>query len=205
MKLFERFKCLSPCSDDIIKAANAIIECYKNGGKVLCCGNGGSSSDSSHLVGELLKGFMSKRCLGNDLKERFIEENAEYGSFLANTLQGSLPAIDLGAMQAIISATANDTDAALIYAQQVMGFGKPNDVFIGISTSGNAKNVICAMITAKVLGMTAIALTGQTGGEIKKIADITITVPADATYEVQELHLPVYHEICKIVEMEMFT
>ena len=204
MNLFEKYECLKVCEKDILNAIYIIVKCYKNGGKVLVCGNGGSSADSSHIVGELLKGFMSKRHLNNHIKAKIMGLSEEYGTIMANMLQGSLPAVDLTAMQSVISAVANDTDPMLVYAQQVMGLGKPEDVLIGISTSGNADNVLCAGIAAKVLGVTTVALTGQDGGGMKEQFDITIAVPATSTPEVQELHLPVYHAICTMVEREMF-
>ena len=204
MKLYEKYECLKVCEPDIKNALDVIIKCCKNGGKVLVCGNGGSSADSAHIVGELLKGFMSKRPLNAEMKEKLISAGNEYGPLMASKLQGSLPAIDLTAMQSIISAVANDTDPSLVYAQQVMGLGKPGDVLIGISTSGNAANVTCAGIAAKALGLTTVALTGERGGKMKKLFDITITVPATSTPDVQELHLPVYHAICEAVEKEIF-
>ena len=205
MKLTGKYPCLKGCEEDIKRTVAVVIDCYKNGGKVLVCGNGGSSADSAHMVGELLKGFMSKRPLDDDMKAKITAVNSEYGALMADKLQGSLPAVDLTAMQSIISATANDTDPALVYAQQIMGLGKPGDVLVGISTSGNAANVLCAGIAAKALGMTAIAMTGQTGGKMKAVFDITVAVPAASTPDVQELHLPVYHAICLSVEEQLFT
>jgi len=204
MKMIEKYECLAICQDDIIKAFNAVVECYKNGGKVLVCGNGGSAADSAHIVGELLKGFMSKRPLNEDMKVKIQSISDEYGTMMADLLQGSLPAVDLSAMQSIISAVANDTDPALVYAQQVMGLGKPGDVLIGLSTSGNASNVMCAGVAAKALGLTTVAMTGQGGGKMKGLFDITIAVPATSTPDVQELHLPVYHALCEMVEKELF-
>ena len=204
VNLFNRYENLMVCKEDILKAIDAIVTCYKNGGKILVCGNGGSSADSAHIVGELLKGFMSKRPLGDEMKEKLISVNGEHGGLMAEKLQGSLPAVDLTAMQSIISAVANDTDPVLAYAQQVIGLGKPGDVLIGLSTSGNAANVLCAGIAAKAQGLITVALTGRNGGKMKSLFDIAITVPADSTPDVQELHLPVYHAICEEVEKEMF-
>jgi len=210
MNLYEKYPSLEYCKTQIEKACEIIINCYKNGGKVLVCGNGGSAADGAHIVGELLKGFMSKRPLPADMKEKVTAINEEYGLLMAEKLQGSLPAVDLTAMQAIITATANDTDPVLIFAQQVMGLGKPGDVLIGLSTSGNSGNVLCAGIAAKVMGLTTIAMTGQAvvgssgGGKMKDLFDLTINVPAAVTPDIQELHLPVYHYICAEVERALF-
>jgi D-sedoheptulose 7-phosphate isomerase len=199
----EKNKELAGLLPDIEKAVRAICECYKNGGRVFTCGNGGSSSDSAHIVGELLKGFLCKRPLSPELKERF-SAHGELGKLMAEKLQGSLAAVDLTAQKAIISAVANDTDPLLIYAQQLWGLGRAGDVLIGLSTSGNAQNVLCAGIAARELGMVSIALTGQSGGKMGELFDIAIKVPSDWTPEVQEYHIAVYHLICTLVEAEFF-
>ena len=183
--------------DQITQAARMIIHCFKQGGKVLLCGNGGSACDCAHIAGELLKGFLKKRPLPAELCARIGEE-------WAGKLQMGLPAIDLTAHSALISAVANDLDAANVYAQQVLAYGKPGDVLLCISTSGNAKNVTCAAMTARALGLTVIGLTGRTGGRLNALSDICIRVPEDETYKVQELHLPVYHYLCAAVEARFF-
>jgi D-sedoheptulose 7-phosphate isomerase len=203
-ELIGRYPQLLPIKDEIRKAADTLILCYQQGGKVLVCGNGGSSSDSDHIVGELMKGFEQKRPIRESLKNRLIGLAADRGKFLSEKLQQGLPAISLAAHHALITAVANDTDAALVFAQQVIGYGKPGDVLIGISSSGNSQNVIDAMITAKASGLVVIALTGETGGKMKSYCDVLINVPGNRTAFVQELHLPVYHTLCQMVEHSFF-
>lgn len=195
---------LEPLTEEIQRAADALIKCYEHGKKVLVCGNGGSCSDSDHIVGELMKGFENMRPVGESLKNDLVEMGGERGAYLAGKLQQALPAISLTAHSALITAVANDTDASLIFAQQVMGYGNAGDVIIGISSSGNSQNVIDALITAKAKGMTAIGLTGETGGMMKPFCDILIHVPGRRTAFVQELHLPVYHTLCMMVENHFF-
>jgi D-sedoheptulose 7-phosphate isomerase len=190
--------------DDIAAAADAISDCFRGGGKVLVCGNGGSSADSAHIVGELLKGFLRKRPLSPAAAEE-LGRSGELGELMARKLQGSLPAIDLTTQQAILSAVANDTDPVLAYAQQLWGLGQKGDILIGLSTSGNARNVLCAGIAAKAKGMKTIALTGRSGGEMGARFDLCVKVPSDWTPRVQELQLPVYHLICALVEADFFA
>ena len=174
-----------------------LIECFKSGCKLMVCGNGGSSSDSAHIVGELVKGFMSKRPLSADLVEKI-------GQPWAQNLQMGLPAIDLTANNALIGAVANDQDGLLPYAQQVMAYARPGDVLLGISTSGNAENVVRAMITARALGAKCVALTGRDGGKMRQYADVLLNVDETETYKVQEKHLPLYHQLCMRVEKRIF-
>ncbi len=199
-----RYPQLSTVEDEIRKAAGCLIACYRQGGKVLICGNGGSSSDSGHIVGELMKGFESKRPLSEDLKRSLIVAHGERGEYLAENLQQGLPAISLPDQSALVTATANDIGADLIYAQQVAGYGNKGDVLIGISTSGNAQNVIDAALTARAKKMSVIGLTGESGGKLKPFCDILVNVPETRTSYVQELLMPVYHAICLIVEKEFF-
>jgi len=203
-ELISRYPQLSDNEDQIAKAAECLINCYQNGKKVLICGNGGSSSDSDHIAGELLKGFEKRRQLDPSLRDSLLSVTAERGAFLAEKLQAGLPAISLSAHTGLITAIANDTDADLIYAQQVVAFGNSGDCLIGISTSGNARNVVDAAITARAKGMTVIGLTGETGGRLKPFCDILINVPERRTLFVQELHLPVYHTICLMTENHFF-
>ena len=195
---------LVPQRGDILQAAEAIIECYRQGGKVLTCGNGGSSSDCEHIVGELLKGFLLKRPMGEKLAGDLSDRYGEEGRDIAAKLQQGLPAICLSSQASIISAFANDVDPELIFAQQVLGYGKPGDVLIGISTSGNAKNVAAAVMMANTLGMHTIGLTGKHGGRLGKLAELALFMPKDETYRVQEDHLAIYHLLCIIVESELF-
>jgi phosphoheptose isomerase len=203
-ELITRYPQLLPVKEEIRKAAQCIITCYEQGGKLLVCGNGGSCSDSDHIVGELMKGFENKRRIREDLKKQLIESAGERGAYLAEKLQHALPAISLTAHSALITAVANDTDADLIFAQQVVGYGNAGDVLIGISSSGNSQNVVDALITAKAKQMIVIGLTGETGGKMKPLCDILINVPGRRTAFVQELHLPVYHVLCLMVEHHFF-
>jgi len=203
-ELINRYPQLLPVEGEIQKAAESIISCYQQGGKLLVCGNGGSCSDSDHIVGELMKGFENKRPVGNPLKEELSAFGGERGSFLAEKLQSALPAISLTTHSALITAVANDTDANLIFAQQVVGYGNAGDVLIAISSSGNSQNVVDAIITAKAKRMIVIGLTGETGGKMKQFCDILVNVPGRRTAFVQELHLPVYHTLCMIVEHFFF-
>ena len=194
MDLFERYPQLNICKNDIENALSLMIDTYKKGGKILVCGNGGSSADADHIVGELMKGFLKDRKVTD---ERIPQE-------LREKLQGALPAISLSAHTSLMTATINDNDADMIFAQQVYGYAKEDDLLIGISTSGNSKNVVNAVKVAKSLGIKTIALTGETGGELKQLADVTICAPSTETYKIQEYHLPIYHYLCAETEKEMF-
>ncbi len=199
-----RYKQLEFLEEAIQKAAFTIIETYKNGGKVLVCGNGGSCSDADHIVGELMKSFEGHRPLSAPLQEKLVELSPETGKMLAEKLQQGLPAISLTVHQSLITAIANDISGEVIYAQQVVGWGNSGDVLIGLSTSGNSQNVIDAMIVAKAKGLTTIGMTGETGGKMREWSDILLNVPERRTAYVQELHLPVYHALCMMVEKEIF-
>ena len=203
-ELILRYPQLIDISYKIEEAAERLIRCYQNGNKVLICGNGGSSSDSDHIAGELLKGFEQRRPLEESVRKQLASASGERGAYLAEKLQTGLPAISLSAHTGVVTAVVNDIDACLIYAQQVIAFGSPGDVLIGISTSGNAQDVIDAAITARAKEMTVIGLTGETGGKLKSFCDIIINVPEKRTSYVQELHLPVYHTLCMIVENYFF-
>lgn len=192
--LYERYPALNSCKEEIEKALELLLATYKNGGKVLVCGNGGSASDSEHIVGELMKGFISKRPVTD---ERIPEE-------LRKGLQGALPAISLPSQSGILSAYINDVDPEMMYAQLVYGYTTQKDLVIGLSTSGNSKNVVKAMEVAKCLGAKTLAFTGEKESLLSNICNITIRVPAVETYQVQEYHLPVYHYLCAEVEKMMF-
>lgn len=202
--LIQRYPELDSLKAEINKASDALIACYEKGNKILVCGNGGSCSDSDHIVGELMKGFENMRPVNQTMKSDLMEIAGERGAYLAGKLQQALPAISLTAHSALTTAVANDTDASLIFAQQVMGYGNEGDILLGISSSGNSQNVIDALITAKAKGMTVIGLTGETGGKMKAFCDILIRVPGRRTAFVQELHLPVYHTLCLMVENHFF-
>lgn len=192
--LYERYPALEVCKKDIEKALSMMVETYKKGGKILICGNGGSASDSEHIVGELLKGFKSKR----KVTDERVPEHLRKG------LQGSLPAISLPSQSAILSAFINDVDPEMMYAQLVYGYAKEEDMVIGLSTSGNAKNVANAIEVAKCMGAKTLALTGAAESRMSELSDVTIRVPETETYKVQEYHLPVYHYLCAEVEKVFF-
>ncbi len=203
-ELLNRYSRLKYLEESIKKAAETIIKTYRNGGKLLVCGNGGSCSDADHIVGELMKSFEGRRPLTAPLQEKLVELSPETGKMLAEKLQQGLPAISLTVHSALITAIANDISGEMIYAQQVVGWGNRGDVLIGLSTSGNSQNVIDAMIVAKAKGLTTIGMTGETGGKMKEWSDILLNVPERRTAYVQEFHLPVYHALCMIVEKEIF-
>lgn len=202
--LIERYPKLLICKDDIIKAYEILEEAYESGRKLLVCGNGGSASDSEHIVGELMKEFKLKRKVYADQAEAMMSIDSEMGAQLAENLQGALPAICLTGHSALTTAFMNDANADLIFAQQVNGYGKENDVFLGISTSGNSKNVCYAAITAKAKGLKVIGLTGARKSKMSKLGDCCIRVPETETYKIQELHLPVYHCLCMMLEDKFF-
>ncbi|AEV29094.1 phosphoheptose isomerase [Sphaerochaeta pleomorpha str. Grapes] len=202
--LIERYPQLKPMAQDIEKASSILIKSIKEGGKVLVCGNGGSSSDADHIVGELMKSFAIERPLDKSFKEQLVKADLSMGSVLAKHLQGAIPAINLGCHTALSSAFNNDVDPALVFAQQVHGYGKSGDVLLGLSTSGNAKNVNYAAVTALAKGMHVIGMTGETGGALAGHCTICLKVPQRETYKVQELHLPLYHTLCLLLENEFF-
>jgi len=195
-KLFDRYPVLDRFKEKIMHAFNTISCSYHNGGKLLVCGNGGSAADADHIVGELMKGFYKSRELCNADKKKF--------GMIGEKLQGALPTIALTQHTALSTAFANDEDPTILFAQQVYGYGKPGDVLIGISTSGNSANVINAIKTAKAVGMATIGLTGEKQSQMSTLCDICIDVPALITAEIQELHLPVYHTLCAMLEEEFF-
>ena len=203
-ELLNRYPVLNDCKEEIQIAGKMMLETYKAGGKILVCGNGGSCSDSDHIVGELMKGFLGKRKMSVDQQEIFRNVLGADAENLIEKLQCGIPAISLPAQSAILSAFANDVDAELVYAQMVFGYAKTEDLFIGLSTSGNSKNVVMAAKVAKATGMRTVALTGAKKSSLSKICDCTIKVPETETFKVQELHLPVYHYLCASVEQVLF-
>lgn len=203
-ELIKRYPALEFCRDDIEKAIDTIESCYKNSGKLLLCGNGGSAADCDHIVGELMKGFLKNRPLSRRQKTEMTENYSSLDDFVLDKLQGGLPAISLPSITSLNTAYCNDVEPRLIYAQSLMSLSMKGDILIAISTSGNSENIICAAMVAKALGLSVIALTGNTGGQLKEIADISICVPETETYKIQELHLPVYHCICAEIEDRFF-
>ncbi len=214
-ELVKRYSTLEACKNDILAAYEILSKAYSNGRKLLVCGNGGSASDSEHIVGELMKEFKLKRKVYGHtdstdntdfctVGERMEEIDPEMGAVLRENLQGALPAICLTGHSALTTAFMNDANADLVFAQQVNGYGKAGDVFLGISTSGNSKNVLYAAITAKAKGLKVIGLTGSRESKLSKLADVCIRVPETETYKIQELHLPVYHCLCLMLEDRFF-
>ena len=203
-ELIKRYPILERVREDIEAVYGILERCYENGGKLLIAGNGGSAADAEHIVGELMKGFVKRRPVTEEMKEALEKEDPVRGKELSEKLQGGLPAIALVDHAALSTAFANDVDGMLSYAQQVNGYGKPGDVFLGISTSGNAENVMYAAVTAKAKGMQVVGLTGKDGGKLAGIADAAVIVPEMETYKIQELHLPVYHALCLMLEHRFY-
>ena len=203
--LVERYPSLESAKNDIVAAYLLLEESYENGGKLLVAGNGGSAADAEHIVGELMKGFKLPRKPEADFAEKLVEENQELGSVLAENLQGALPAIALDGHPALSTAYMNDCEPLLCFAQQVDGYGKLGDVFLGISTSGNSKNVLYAATTAHAKGMKVIGLTGAKDSKLKDMSDVCIKAPQTETYMIQELHLPIYHCLCLMLEDKFFA
>ena len=202
--LIKRYPKLEVCRKEIANAYSILETAYSNGRKLLVSGNGGSASDSEHIVGELMKEFKLKRKVYQEQAEEMRKISSELGEVLAENLQGALPAISLTGHSSLTTAFMNDSEPDLIFAQQVNGYGKPGDVYLGISTSGNSKNVLYAAVTAKSKGLKVIGLTGQRENRLMKYADVCIRVPETETYKIQELHLPVYHCLCMMLEDKFF-
>ena len=203
-RLIDRYPKLIVCREDIWCAYKVLEEAYSSGRKLLVSGNGGSASDSEHIVGELMKEFKLKRKVYGQQAAALKEIDADLGQTLADNLQGALPAISLTGHSALQTAFMNDAEPELVFAQQVNGYGKPGDVYLGISTSGNSKNVLYAAVTAKSRGLKVIGLTGAKENKLMKYADVCIRVPETETYKIQELHLPVYHCLCLMLEDRFF-
>lgn len=206
-EFIERYPTLNVCKEQIMTAYKILEECYTTGHKLLVAGNGGSCADSEHIVGELMKGFKSPRLLSPEFQNKLIQIDAELGKILANSLQKPLTAISLTEHQGLNTAFINDVDngGILTFAQQILGYGNPGDVFLGISTSGNSKNISYAAITAKALGCKVIGLTGKDGGTLANRADCAIIVPCNETFMIQEYHLPIYHLLCLMLEEHFFN
>lgn len=202
--LLRRYPLLEVCKEDILCAYSILEDAYVQGNQLLVAGNGGSAADSEHIVGELMKGFLLPRRLEPSFQEQLLQVDGELGSTLAQNLQGALPAIALDGHPALSTAYMNDCAPLLCFAQQVNGYGKPGDVFLGISTSGNSKNILYAAVTARAKGMKIIGLTGQKDNCLSDRADVCIRVPQTETFMVQELHLPVYHCLCAMLEERFY-
>lgn len=205
-KLIERYPVLDGCKEEILAAYKVLEECFSTGHKLLIAGNGGSCADSEHIVGELMKGFKLSRKCSDEFASKLKATDAVRGAELAERLQEGLPAIALDGHQSLNTAYVNDVQngGLLTFAQQVNVYGQTSDVFLAISTSGNSKNVMFATVVAKAKGLKVIGLTGANGGELAKSADVVIKVPETETYIIQELHLPVYHCLCLMLEERFF-
>lgn len=202
--LMERYPQLLVVRQDIINAYLILVECYENDHKVLIAGNGGSACDSEHIAGELMKKFRIRRPVPESFAKKLKKIDEVRGVNLAKNLERGLMTIPLVAHEALTTAYINDVDGSGVFAQQLYGFGRAGDVFWGISTSGNAQNVISATVVARALGLKIIGLTGKDGGELAQVADVAIRVPATETYMIQELHLPIYHCLCLMLEDYFF-
>lgn len=202
--LVQRYPVLDICKEDIEKAYRILEECYTHDGKLLIAGNGGSAADSEHIAGELMKRFKTPRPVPADFAKKLQEVDSVRGPELAKNLERGLMAIPLVAHEALTTAYINDVDGLGVFAQQLYGFGRPGDVFLGISTSGNSKNIMSATVVARALGLKVIGLTGAKGGELASVANVAIRVPETETFMIQELHLPVYHCLCLMLEGRFF-
>lgn len=203
-KLCERYPILNTFRNTIEEASELIISSYTVGGKLMICGNGGSSSDADHIVGELMKSFELKRPIGKDIAGKLTEVSGERGEYLAQKLERGLAAISLSSQTSLTTAICNDIDANLVFAQQIIGYGHANDVLLGISCSGNSQNIVDACITAKAMNIKVIGLTGMTGGKMKQFCDLLVNVPEKRTAYVQELHLPIIHALCLLIENHFY-
>ncbi len=202
--LVKRYPELSSVEENIAGVFEIMRECYENGGKLIIGGNGGSCSDAEHIVGELMKGFCSLRPLKDDMKAKLVAVDPEIGAQLAQKLQRGLPAVALSSHPALNTAFLNDVNGDMMYAQQLNSIGTEKDVLLAITTSGNANDLRYAAVTAKAKGMKVVALTGKTGGIMNELADVNVVVPNDETYQIQELHLPIYHCLCLMLEEHFF-
>ena len=202
--VLERYPTLRCQELEIERAVVLLVNCFTHGCKLLACGNGGSAADCEHIVGELMKGFLLERRLEPTMQERMRLACPEDAEMMIHSLQRAVPAISLASQTALMTAFGNDVSAQMLFAQQVLGYGREGDVLLAISTSGNSPNVLYAAKIAKLQGLKVVSLTGRSGGRLKEISDTAICVPADLTYQIQELHLPVYHCLCACVENELF-
>lgn len=203
-KLIERYPSLEICKNDIFNAYELLEQAYMNDHKLLIAGNGGSAADCEHIAGELMKRFITPRPVSPDFAKKLMEIDPVRGENLAKNLERSLMAIPLVAHEALTTAYINDVDGLGVFAQQLYGYGRKGDIFLGISTSGNSKNIMSATVVARALGIRIIGLTGKTGGELASVADVAIRVPESETYKIQEMHLPVYHCLCLMLEDRFF-
>lgn len=203
-ELFSRFGELNSCREDFAALYRACVCAYERGGKLLVAGNGGSASDSEHIVAELMKSFCVKRPPDARLASSLAEMFGERGAAIAGKLEGCLPVLPLTSMPAFTSAFSNDSDPSMAFAQLLSGYAREGDVFLAITTSGNSKNILNALAVARAMGISSAVLTGRSGGESAKLAQIAVRVPADDTGRIQEYHLPLYHALCAMLEAKFF-
>jgi D-sedoheptulose 7-phosphate isomerase len=202
--LIAKYPDLAVCRAEIQAAGELLLACFRGGGKLLVAGNGGSAADSEHIVGELMKGYLRQRPVPLEVRQRLAAAWPGRGDYLADHLQGALPAISLVSQTALMTAFANDVAPDMLFAQQVYGYGRPGDALLAISTSGNASNILHAVQVARALGLRCLGLTGRSGGALKALCDLTVCVPAEGATAVQERHLPIYHALCAFLEAEFF-
>ena len=202
--LIARYPALEVCRDSILDAYKTLVALFETDGKLLVVGNGGSAADAEHIVGEMMKRCFSRKDITPEYKEALVAADPELGPVLAANLEGSLMAIALDGHVSLTTAYMNDREPLLCFAQQVSGYGRPGDVLLAISTSGNSKNVLYAAVAAKARGMKVIGLTGAKACKLDAYADVCIKVPETETYKIQELHLPVYHCLCLMLEQHFF-
>ena len=205
--LIQRYPVLKECEESIIKAYDILEECFATGHKLLIVGNGGSCADAEHIAGELMKGFKLPRKCNMEFAEKLKSIDDVRGAELAEKLQGGLPTIALNNHQGMNTAYINDVSngGEFLFAQQVYAYGKKGDMLLAISTSGNSKNILNAAVVSKALGIKLIGLTGAKGGELAKISEVVIKAPSTETFMVQELHLPIYHCLCLMLEERFFS
>ena len=203
-ELFQRYPALVSCEESLNAALSAMEKTYRNGGTILLCGNGGSCADCDHIVGELMKGFLSLRPVDDATKRALTERCTEDGAKMAERLQRGIPAISLAAHAGVMTAFSNDVDPDLVYAQLVYAFARPHDLVMGISTSGNSKNVVAALKMAAAMGLSTVGLTGGKDCAMDSICDVTVKAPETETFKVQEYHLPIYHYLCAALEETLF-
>lgn len=203
--LIKRYPRLSVVRMQLLDGYRLLQTCYENGGKLLIAGNGGSAADAEHIAGELMKRFQKARPVSREFAKKLEQVDPVIGKELAKNLECSLMAIPLVAHEALTTAYINDVDGYGVFAQQLFGYGKRGDVFLGISTSGNSDNIMNATVVARAMGIKILALTGRNGGKLEKVADVAVVVPEKETYLIQELHLPIYHCWCMMLEEHFFN
>lgn len=202
--LIQRYPELKGCKAHIRYAFSLLVDAFDRNKKMLIAGNGGSAADSEHIAGELMKRFKSPRPLKKELAEKILSVDPERGKRLVSNLEMPLRAVPLTSHIAITTAYMNDADATGVFAQQLLGYGDDGDVFLAISTSGNSENIINACVVAKAMNIKIIGLSGKNESKLSSIADVCIRVPETETYKIQELHLPVYHCLCLMLETHYF-